>query len=59
MVTGNLIEVGNITSVSLDGEKYSSPLAMLITFKNVDDIRKAIADGKCSFTFMESEEPTP
>lgn len=48
---GRLIEMGEIKSQDLDGSVHTYPMALLITFANVEEIRKAIKDGICRFEF--------
>lgn len=48
---GKLIEMGQITSTDLDGTAHMYPMALLITFDSVDEIRKAIKDGVCDFVW--------
>lgn len=54
-MSAKLIEMGQITTVGLDGEKSEYKMALLIEFDNRDDIRKAIAEGTCEFSFGEPE----
>jgi hypothetical protein len=48
---GRLIEMGEIKSADLDGTLHTYPMALLITFESVEEIRKAIKDGVCRFEF--------
>lgn len=48
---GNLIEMGEIRSADLDGAVHTYPMALLITFDSVEEIRKAIKEGVCRYVF--------
>lgn len=55
MVTGKLEVMGRIEIVEDEVDTYIYPMALLITFDNKEDIRAAIKDGECKFTFGEDE----
>lgn len=46
-----LIEMGQITTLGIEGERADYKMALLIEFDSVADIRKAIAEGRCEFGF--------
>ena len=48
-----LVIVGGIEVVGQDEDNFKHDLAMVLTFENREDIRKAMDDGKCEFTFGE------
>lgn len=51
-----LIEMGQITTLGIEGERADYKMALLIEFDSVADIRKAIAEGRCEFGFGEPGE---
>lgn len=57
MQKARLIEMGQLTTVDLDGQKVEYPRALLLTFDDVDAIRAAIRDGKVQFVF--GDDPMP
>ena len=52
MISGQLKVMGNIDLLE-DGEAQPIDMALVITFDNSEDIRQAIADGQCKFSFGE------
>ncbi len=54
MEKGKLVIMGEIETVEHDGTQMH-PMALLITFKTKEEIRQAIADGKCEFNFGDNE----
>ena len=57
MVNGRLVIMGEIETVESEDVTQRHPLALLIAFDSVDDIRAAIKDGQCQFTFCEGGKP--
>ena len=56
MIEGKLRIMGDITVYEESGNVtglYNFERALLIEFDSVEDIRKAIEEGKCEFTFGE------
>jgi len=53
MAHGRLIEMGQLTTIDQDGSKTEYKMALVIEFPSTDEIRKAIKDGKCDFTWGE------
>jgi anti-sigma28 factor (negative regulator of flagellin synthesis) len=52
MVKGKLAEMGEIPVQEIgSAEVHTYPMALVITFDKVEDIRKAIADGACRFAY--------
>jgi hypothetical protein len=54
-----LIEMGQITTLGIDGDRTDYKMALLIEFDSVESIRKAIADGRCEFGDVEPVIPQP
>lgn len=52
LAQGILVVMGQIEVVE-EGEKFKTNYGLLIVFNSAEDIRKAIADGKCQFVFGE------
>jgi hypothetical protein len=50
-VMGRLAIMGEIVTVESEDTTQKHPLALLITFDSVEDVRKAIGDGTCRFKF--------
>jgi hypothetical protein len=49
---GKLRIVGNIDVKEPDGSDGGHfPLAILVTFDSVEEVRKALLDGKCTYEF--------
>jgi hypothetical protein len=48
---GRLIEMGELQTVDLLGERHMYPMALLITFKSREEIKRAINEGICRFEF--------
>lgn len=48
---GRLVIMGEITVKDLDDSERDHHMALLIEFDSAEDIRKAIADGHCTFKF--------
>lgn len=53
VVTGKLAIMGNIVVEELDATKQTYPMALLITFESAEDIRQALKDMECKFSFCE------
>lgn len=51
MVNGQLAIMGQIDVKEDEETVQRYPMALLIKFKTVEEIRQAIADGECKFTF--------
>lgn len=47
--TGQLIEMGQITTLDADGTKHGYKMALVIGFSSVEEIRRAIKYGHCRF----------
>ena len=54
MVNAKLAVMGDIITKEPDGTELHFPMALLLEFQSVADIRQAIADGECKFKFMEA-----
>lgn len=53
LVKGKLRIIGNIDVTEPDGsDSHHYPMAMLITFDDAEQIRKAITDGVCEYEFL-------
>jgi hypothetical protein len=55
MITGKLVVMGEIDTVEPDDVTWKHPMALLIEFESAADIRQAIKDGECKFTFGEAK----
>lgn len=53
MAHGRLIEMGQITTIDQDEIKTNYKMALVIEFASTDEIRQAIKEGKCAFTWGE------
>lgn len=52
IVQGKLAEMGEIPVQETGGTSvHTYPMALVITFDKVEDIRRAIKDGVCRFTY--------
>ena len=51
MAHGKLKEVGNLTILDCGGEQHEYKCVLLIEFDSVADIKKAIADQQCTFSW--------
>ena len=51
MEFGRLIEMGQITTIDSDGTRHEYPMALVIEFASVAEIKQAIEDGRCNFSF--------
>lgn len=56
MVTGKLTIMGQIEVKEPDDKTVTHPMALLINFNSVEDIRQAIADGECKFVFGDGDD---
>ncbi len=54
-VKGKAVIMGQIEVLEPEGENFKHDLGLVIVFESSEAIRKAIAEGKCEFTFG----PTP
>lgn len=54
-----LIEMGQITTIGIEGERADYKMALLIEFDSVASIRKAISEGRCEFGDDEPIIPPP
>ncbi|MEM1188174.1 MAG: hypothetical protein AAGI72_06595 [Pseudomonadota bacterium] len=56
-ICGELIMQGNIHTVDDPAGSGASkvatghPMAILVQFESIEDIRRAVADGRCTFTW--------
>ena len=50
-VVGKLIEMGDLKSADSDGKLHDQPMAILVRFDSVEDIRRAIKEGGCRFVW--------
>lgn len=55
-MSARLIEMGQVTTVDLDGQRFTYPMALVLTFDDVKAIRAAIASGKVEFSFGDEQE---
>ena len=55
MVTAKLAIMGEIDVKEPDGSTQHFPMALLITFDNPEQIRRAIKEGECKFVFGDGE----
>ena len=51
MITAKLKIMGQISTIEPDGEVTDFPMALLLEFDTPEDIRQALSDMKCDFTF--------
>ena len=57
MEHGRLIEMGQLTTIDSDGTKTEYKRALVIEFASVAEIKQAISDGSCTFSFGADEVP--
>lgn len=58
MEHGRLIEMGQLTTIDLDGTKTEYKRALVIEFASVEEIRQAIEEGACTFGWGDDEAPS-
>ncbi len=51
IATGKAVIVGDLEVVEQGGDNFKHPLGLVIVFDSPEDVRRALADGECKFTF--------